>query len=92
MSKYLHFRLISPLYLALQILQAQEVPTEGGDTYLEKLVVRRELTQNFDRPWPERKIVGKVRFMSAGGLQHKADADAYIKKAGQLVAEVHQEN
>ena len=33
-----------------------------------------------DRPWPERKIFGKVRYMSAGGAASKFDTDAYIKK------------
>jgi deoxyribodipyrimidine photo-lyase len=31
-----------------------------------------------DRPWFERPIFGKVRYMSAGGLAKKFDADAYV--------------
>lgn len=33
-----------------------------------------------DRPWLERPIFGKVRYMNAAGLQRKFDADAYIAK------------
>ena len=45
MSKYLHFGQISPLYLALAIQEAS--PAEDRDTYLEELIVRRELPMNF---------------------------------------------
>lgn len=199
MSKYLHFGQISPLYLALKIINAENIPRKDRDCYLEELLVRRELAQNFvhftenydsfeclppwarvtlnihrdderpyryskerletagthdpywnaamremkytgymhnymrmywgkkilewsetpeqayktalelnnkyfidgrdpnafagigwvfglhDRPWPERKIFGNVRFMSAEGLKRKADADAYIGKVENLV-------
>jgi len=33
-----------------------------------------------DRPWFERPIFGKVRYMSAGGLKRKADMDAYMAR------------
>jgi len=33
-----------------------------------------------DRPWFERPIFGKVRYMSAGGLQRKADMEAYLAR------------
>ncbi len=33
-----------------------------------------------DRPWPERKIFGTVRYMSQSGLKRKFDTDLYIKK------------
>ena len=31
-----------------------------------------------DRPWPERRIFGKVRSMTRGGLERKADTAAYL--------------
>jgi deoxyribodipyrimidine photo-lyase len=37
-----------------------------------------------DRPWPERKIFGKVRFMNAAGLERKCDIAAYVAKVGAL--------
>ncbi|WNG22934.1 deoxyribodipyrimidine photolyase [Cystobacter fuscus] len=40
-----------------------------------------------DRPWARREIFGTVRYMSAGGLERKADMDAYIHKVDALVAE-----
>ncbi|MFB0502013.1 MAG: deoxyribodipyrimidine photo-lyase [Candidatus Bathyarchaeia archaeon] len=44
MSPYLHFGQISPIYIALKIL---ETDSPGKDAYLEELIVRRELSVNF---------------------------------------------
>ncbi|MGI5816786.1 MAG: deoxyribodipyrimidine photo-lyase [Armatimonadota bacterium] len=33
-----------------------------------------------DRPWQEREIVGKVRWLAASGLERKFDIDAYVEK------------
>ncbi|KPK42889.1 MAG: deoxyribodipyrimidine photolyase [Phycisphaerae bacterium SG8_4] len=44
MSPYLHFGQISPLYIALKVLKS---PGAGRDSYLEELIVRRELSHNF---------------------------------------------
>ncbi|MCX7792939.1 MAG: deoxyribodipyrimidine photo-lyase [Thermodesulfovibrionales bacterium] len=33
-----------------------------------------------DRPWPERKIFGKIRYMSYNGCRNKFDVDEYIKR------------
>jgi len=46
MSKYLHFGHISPVYVALQA-QEKGSPKEDVDSFLEELIVRRELTMNF---------------------------------------------
>ncbi len=46
MSKYLHYGHISPVYLALRVREAS-AHRENVDTYLEELIVRRELTINF---------------------------------------------
>jgi deoxyribodipyrimidine photo-lyase len=40
-----------------------------------------------DRPWGRREIFGTVRYMSSGGLERKADMDAYLQKVDALVAE-----
>ena len=65
MSPYLHFGQISPLYIALKVL---ETSSPGRDAYLEELIVRRELSHNFvfynnqyDKfaslpPWAERTL------------------------------------
>jgi deoxyribodipyrimidine photo-lyase len=38
-----------------------------------------------DRPWTERTIFGKVRYMNAAGLERKADPKAYVQKVERLV-------
>lgn len=35
-----------------------------------------------DRPWAEREIFGKVRYMNANGLKRKFDIDAYVERWG----------
>jgi len=40
-----------------------------------------------DRGWKERPVYGKVRYMSQGGLDRKADPDAYVEKVDRLAAE-----
>jgi deoxyribodipyrimidine photo-lyase len=44
MSPYLHFGQISPLYIALEVKKSSG---KGKDSYLEELIVRRELSHNF---------------------------------------------
>jgi deoxyribodipyrimidine photo-lyase len=39
-----------------------------------------------DRPWPERAVFGKVRYMAASGLKRKTDPEAYVRKVAQLAA------
>jgi deoxyribodipyrimidine photo-lyase len=42
-----------------------------------------------DRGWKERPVYGKVRYMSRGGLERKANPDAYVEKVNRLVREAH---
>jgi deoxyribodipyrimidine photo-lyase len=37
-----------------------------------------------DRPWKERPVFGKVRYMNSAGLLRKFDADAYVRKVAEL--------
>ncbi|MDQ6860528.1 MAG: deoxyribodipyrimidine photo-lyase [Verrucomicrobiota bacterium] len=39
-----------------------------------------------DRPWFERPIFGKVRYMNAAGLERKCDIEAYVAKVDRVVA------
>jgi deoxyribodipyrimidine photo-lyase len=39
-----------------------------------------------DRPCPERPIFGKVRSMTAAGLERKTDIAAYLRKVAALVS------
>ncbi len=41
-----------------------------------------------DRPWPERSIFGKVRYMAASGLERKAEPEAYVEKVDRLARRV----
>ena len=47
MSPYLHFGQISPLYLAMTAKRKKSVDREAVDTFIEELIVRRELAANF---------------------------------------------
>ena len=39
-----------------------------------------------DRPWPERPVFGKVRYMNDKGLRRKFDADAYVRDVEARIA------
>jgi deoxyribodipyrimidine photo-lyase len=41
-----------------------------------------------DRPWPERPIFGKVRTMTAGGLERKCDIRAYARKVEHRIGKI----
>jgi deoxyribodipyrimidine photo-lyase len=47
MGRYLHFGQVSPVWLALRIRDAAQGHKADREGYLEELVVRRELAQNF---------------------------------------------
>ena len=38
-----------------------------------------------DRPWTERPVFGKTRYMNANGLRRKCDIDGYVEKVDALV-------
>jgi deoxyribodipyrimidine photo-lyase len=40
-----------------------------------------------DRPWPERAVFGKVRYMNARGLERKFDMRSYLYAVERLVAQ-----
>lgn len=41
-----------------------------------------------DRPWKERDIFGKVRYMAASGLERKCDIAAYVSKVDRRIKKV----
>lgn len=47
MSPYLHYGMISPVALALKVLNASSKDDPQAESYLEELVIRRGLSQNF---------------------------------------------
>ncbi len=40
-----------------------------------------------DRPWQERPVFGKVRYMNANGLKRKFDIEAYVKQVAEIARE-----
>ena len=40
-----------------------------------------------DRPWQERAVFGKVRYMNAAGLKRKCDIEGYVRKVNDLVGD-----
>ena len=42
-----------------------------------------------DRPWKERAIFGKVRYMAASGLERKCDINAYVEKVNRRVERIN---
>ncbi len=40
-----------------------------------------------DRGWQERVVFGKVRYMSAGGLERKTKPEEYVEKVERLIEE-----
>jgi len=47
LSPYLHFGMISAQRIVLDMLESKQVPVEAKEVFLEELVVRRELADNF---------------------------------------------
>ena len=46
---------------------------------------------NHDRGWTERDVLGKVRYMSSGGLERKTKPREYVEKVDKLVERVSSE-
>ena len=82
MSKYLHFGHISPLYLALQLLKLQgrpDIAQENIDSYIEELIVRRELAMNFVYYTPDYDAYTCLPNWAAKTLaEHRDDHRAYL--------------
>jgi deoxyribodipyrimidine photo-lyase len=88
MSPYLHFGQISPLYIALEIKKS---PGEGAESYLEELIVRRELSMNFVYYNPNYDSIECLPAWAKTTLQdHANDPREYIYTRKQLEnAETH---
>ncbi|MDZ7379541.1 MAG: deoxyribodipyrimidine photolyase, partial [candidate division KSB1 bacterium] len=82
LSPYLHFGQISPLYVALQVTQAQ---SPGTDAFLEELVVRRELSMNFVSRNPNYDSFSGLPAWAQKTLQkHKNDPRPYLYSLSEL--------
>lgn len=76
MSPYLHFGQISPMYIADKIKTAN---LGGSESYLEELIVRRELAFNFVNYNPEYDNIKCLHSWALNSLdEHKDDIREYI--------------
>jgi deoxyribodipyrimidine photo-lyase len=82
MSPYFHFGQISPIFVALNVLESNN---PGMDAYLEQLIVRRELAFNF--------VFYNINYDCFDGLpewtkkslnEHKNDTRGYLYSLGEL--------
>jgi deoxyribodipyrimidine photo-lyase len=92
MSKYLHYGHISPVHVALKISDA-EPPQKDLDSYLEELIIRRELSMNFCHYTPDYDQFSNLPNWAKETLkEHASDAREYAYTREQLEnAETHDE-
>jgi deoxyribodipyrimidine photo-lyase len=92
MSKYLHYGHISPIHVALKIQDASP-PQEDLDSYLEELIIRRELSMNFCHYTPDYDKFSCLPNWARETLEeHKDDEREYLYTREQLEnAETHDE-
>ena len=92
MSKYLHYGHVSPVYLALRIKDAGAAK-ENIDSYVEEVVVRRELSMNFVYYTEDYDSMACLPGWAKETLEeHKDDDREYVYTRKQLEdAETHDE-
>ncbi len=79
LSPYLHFGMLSPLRAALAVSQATGRAHEGKEDFLEELVVRRELSDNFCLHTPDYDSVDCFPDWAQRTLsEHEADEREYV--------------
>ncbi|MGD8240906.1 MAG: deoxyribodipyrimidine photo-lyase [Armatimonadota bacterium] len=84
MSPYLHFGQISPVYIALQVMRAGG---PGRDTYIEELIVRRELSINFVHHNAKYDSYGAVPEWARSTLEaHRGDEREAVYRLEELEA------
>ena len=92
MSKYLHYGHISPIWLALQARKAA-ADGENAESFVEELVVRRELSMNFVYYNPDYDSYSNLPGWAKATLEeHKGDEREYTYTRRELEnAETHDE-
>ncbi len=92
MSKYLHFGQISPVYIAL-VVKNSKASEENKDSYLEELIVRRELPINFVYYTPDYDSYSCLSRWAKETLEeHKDDVREHVYTRRQLEdSETHDE-
>ena len=86
LSPYLHFGQISPVEIALEVAGG-EVDADGRASYLEELIVRRELAINFVEHEPEYDCYGGLPRWARDTLdRHRSDLRPHRYGTDELVA------
>ncbi|MBN1402572.1 MAG: deoxyribodipyrimidine photo-lyase [Anaerolineae bacterium] len=87
MSPYLHFGQISPLWIALQVLDGRSpnaLQDEGSAAYLEELIVRRELASNYvHHNQRYDRLAGLPDWAQATLAEHASDPRDHVYSRGQ---------
>ena len=93
LSAFLHFGQLSAQWLAHQVNSATDTSRESRDTYLEELIVRRELTDNFcfyNADYD--KVAGAHAWAQKTISQHAQDSREYTYQRKELeTADTHDE-
>jgi deoxyribodipyrimidine photo-lyase len=85
MSAYLHFGQISPIELALAVRGRQLSFADSRESYLEELIVRRELAVNFVEYHPKYDSYDALpRWAQKTLAEHRRDKRAYVYTREQL--------
>jgi deoxyribodipyrimidine photo-lyase len=91
MGPYLHFGQISPLYLAMALMNVPAYLAEARDAFLEQLIIRRELAVNFVYYTPGYDTFDVIPGWAKKTLvDHETDPREHIYTLNQLAqAETH---
>jgi deoxyribodipyrimidine photo-lyase len=87
LSPYLHFGQLSAQRVALRVLAAKGVPVEARDGFLEQLIVRRELAENFCLNTPDYDTPAAFPAWATATLaKHQGDARPHLASEAELLA------
>lgn len=87
LSPYLHFGQLSAQRVALRVLAAKSVPMEARDGFLEQLIVRRELAENFCLHTPDYDTpVAFPAWATATLAKHQTDPRPHLASEAELMA------
>jgi deoxyribodipyrimidine photo-lyase len=85
MSPYLHFGQISPVYLALAVMNTHPSLSDARDAFIEQLIIRRELAFNFVYYTPDYDSFDVIPGWARNTLaDHEADPRKYIYSEKEL--------
>jgi len=85
MSPYLHFGQISPLYLAMAVMNVDRSLADARDAFMEQLIIRRELAVNFVYYTPDYDQFDVIPGWAKKTLaDHETDPREFIYTADEL--------